>query len=81
MGLSGCEKPHLILFFLRFHLSVHEGNLIIAEGVADRLIALFKRFQIKFLVFFDEWIDYIDLPSEAQLPSGCPDKVAKRFSS
>ena len=63
------KKIHLILFFLRLHLAVNESHLIIAESLADILIAVFERLQVKLLIFLDERVDDVDLPPEPELPS------------
>ena len=48
---------------------MNESHLIIAESLADILIAVFERLQVKLLIFLDERVDDVDLPPEPELPS------------
>ena len=72
MGLSGGEECHLSVFLSGFHASVYHHDAIVREGFGNDFEALFECEQVEFLVFLNERVYDVALPSLTQLAADEP---------
>ena len=67
LRLATHKSLHLFIFVLRFHLSVHHRDAVLRKGLAELIVAVGQVLQIQFLIFINERIYYIHLPSYINL--------------
>ena len=67
MRLSANETLHLGVFLFRFHPAVNHAHPVFGKHFFECLEPFFQIFIIEVFAFFDKRIDYINLPSLANL--------------